>query len=121
MKKIILMLAFLGILATTKVLAQEYGPTDYLYTSQTFNAYLKLNINDEVQAVFFATGDKWLEYDIIKVDYLGSDKGWLISIRDGLGNDYVIKKPTLEGNISVSPVKGKEVKLVRVKNEDLGQ
>ncbi len=118
----ILMLAFISALTTvSKVSAQEYGPTDFLYTSQTFNAYLKLNINDEIQAVYFATGDKWLEYDVISVDYLGQDKGWVINIRDGFGNDYVIKKPTLEGNISVSPIKGKEVKLVRVKNEDLGQ
>ncbi len=121
MRKLILIIAFLGIFAeTTKISAQEYGPTDYLYTSATFNAYLKLNINDELQSIYFATGDKWLEYDIVNDTYLGEGKGWVYKIKDGLGNNYVVKKPTFEGNITISPIKGKVVTLVRKKIEDIG-
>jgi hypothetical protein len=114
MRKLIVMIAFLGILSgVTSVSAQEYGPTDYIYTSATMSAYLKFNINDELQNVYFATGEKWLEYDIVEDKYMGEGKGWVYTIKDGMGNIYKITRKGYESNITVSLVKGKVVTLVR--------
>jgi hypothetical protein len=116
MRKLFLMIAFLSVISgSTMVSAQDYSPTDYLYTSTTFSAFLKFDINDQLQAIYFATGEKWLEYDLVDASYIGEGKGWVYKIKDGMGNNYTVKRPTLEGNITVSPVKGKILTLVRKK------
>jgi hypothetical protein len=118
MRKFVLTLALLGIFAAaTKVSAQDdLNPMlDYLYTSPSFNALFRFNINDELQKVYFSTGNIWSEYEIVEDAYQGEGKGWIYKIKDGIGNIYVVKRASLEGNLTISPIKGKVVTLTRKK------
>jgi hypothetical protein len=113
MRKFVLMFALLGVLAVTKASAQALDPaTDYLYTCVSFNAYLKFDINDQLQNIYFSTGKVWSEYEIVDDNYI-EGKGWTYKIKDGLGNIYVVKRPTLEGDLTISPIKAKVVILKR--------
>jgi hypothetical protein len=103
----ILCMSFLANLA-----AQEFDPSlDKMY-SGSFHAALKFDINDELQGVYFSVkGAKWSEYEIIGNSYLGEGKGWVYKVTDAMGNQYTIKRPGLDSDITVSPVNGKTVTL----------
>ena len=116
MKKSLLVLALMALIAASGTLAaQELDPNlDLIYTGPSYIAYLKFNINDELQAVFFSVkGDKWLEYEILSDDYAGEGKGWVYKIRDGMGNQFTIKRPSLDGNLSLNAATGKAITLTR--------
>ncbi|TAL33238.1 MAG: hypothetical protein EPN93_14495 [Spirochaetes bacterium] len=118
MKKFLIVLTLIGLIATSGPLAAlEMDPNlDMIYSGASFSALLKFDINDQLQAVYFsAKGDKWLEYEIIGNDYAGEGKGWVYKVQDGMGNQYTIKRPGLDSNITMSGGGGKPVTLVRKK------
>jgi hypothetical protein len=117
MKNLFLVIALSGIMAgSTAVQAQEFNPdVDCMYTSAKFNALLKFDINDQLQNVYFSTGAKWLEYEIVEAQYLGDGKGWIYKFKDGMGNQYTIKRPSLDANVTLGDAAGKSSTLTRKK------
>jgi hypothetical protein len=118
MKKFLIALMFIGLIAASStVAAPEIDPNlDLVYTGASFSALLKFDINDQLQAVYFSVkGDKWLEYEIIGNDYAGEGKGWVYKVQDGMGAQYTIKRPGLDGTITVTSGGGKSVTLIKKK------
>jgi hypothetical protein len=119
MKRFVILFLLIGLIAASNTLAApEVDPNvDLVFTSPSFSALLKFDINDQLQAVYFSVkSDKWLEYEIIGNDYAGEGKGWVYKIQDGMGNHYTIIRPSLDGNITLSAGSGKPVTLTRKKN-----
>jgi len=122
MRKIIVLITLLWCFTnTSKVIAQDEVETtqvqeegfEQFYHSEKFEA--KLNFNDDYTAllkVFFSTGEKWLEYEIIETIHKDSDARWIIKVKDGMGNIYTINKASEAfSDISVSSKKGESISL----------